>query len=140
MKSSSSLDPVESMSDILLDTNIVIYLLDDEPRILRFMQTFVGKTAGVSVITYMEAMIGAGDEDGERKVREFFAQLDIIPIDTVIGDKSVLWMRRERHNSLRKAPLADAIIGHTALEMGVPLITNNPKDFASIKGLRLITP
>lgn len=36
--------------------------------------------------------------------------------------------------------LGDAIIGATALEYGVPLVTRNVEDFKHIPGLQIINP
>ena len=126
--------------DLLIDTNIVIYLINTDLKYTTFMEKFIGKRVGVSIVTYMEALIGATIDQYEKDIHQFFEKTEVIPLDVTIAQKCAAWLKESSHRNLRHPHLADIIIGHTALILGIPLVTNNPKDFASFKGLKLITP
>lgn len=128
------------MVDLLVDTNIVIYALEEQQKYVCFFDARSGVNFGVSVITYMETLMGSHSKENTAKMQIFFDRIEIIPLDITIAQKSVASLRQAKHRSLRSAYLADTIIGQTALELGVPLVTNNPKDFVSLKGLKIITP
>ena len=128
------------MIDLLLDTNIVIYLINGDKKYVSFMRQFEEKQSGVSVITYMETLIGAYEAPYEQEIQEFFGKTEIIPLNVAIAQKSAAWLQGSTHKSLRHPRLADVVIGQTALALGVPLVTNNPKDFVSMNGLKVIAP
>lgn len=129
-----------AMADILLDTNIVIYLLNRKPDYVSFLDTLKDKHFGISVISYMEVLIGAHNESDKAAFEAFLVQTEIIPLDSMIARKSAGWLQASAQKSLRNPSLADVVIGHTAIALGIPLATNNPKDFQSFRGLKILTP
>ena len=56
------------------------------------------------------------------------------PLDDEVIESAV------RLRQQKRMKLGDAIIGATALEYGVPLVTCNMDDFKNIPGLQLINP
>jgi len=67
-------------------------------------------------------------------VQNFIADCSVLGISVDVIDQCV----RLRKGKKIKTP--DAIIAATALAYGYSLITNNEKDFAGIKGLKIINP
>ena len=129
------------MIDALFDTNIVIYLSQKDERHLRFFwRTFKGKVAGVSVVTYIEAMIGVEDEKEEMDLLAALSHFQVVPLELEVARQSVMTFRIRAQKSLKNPYFADTLIAHTALALGIPLVTNNPKDFAAFKKLKLIVP
>ncbi len=128
------------MADILLDTNIAIYVYGEHPTYLHFMRTIAGKRAAVSVMTSMEMAVGARDDSDARAIEEFLGHFDIIPVSIAIANASAIAFRKRKLRNLRHPWLADTIIGQTALSLVVPLATNNPKDFSAFTGLKIIVP
>lgn len=121
------------MPDTLFDTNILIHLYEEHPTYLHLISIVGGKTPGISILAYMEMLIGAADDADEEKIRDFLKNFEIVPLTKEVADESASWMRHRKRKSLRHPSLADTIIGHTALSLDIPLITNNPKDFAAFK-------
>ncbi len=128
------------MIDFLVDTNVLIYLYTLHPTYLHFFLEFADKIPGISVVTHMEMLMGARNDKEEAALEKFLGDFESIPVDLNIARESALWMRRRKHRSLRHPSLPDTIIGKTALALGIPLVTNNKKDFASLAGLELIVP
>ena len=128
------------MIDILLDTNIVIYLLDGHPTYLYFLRTLAQERVGISVMTYMETLIGAHDDTDARRMYNFLNGFEIVPLSFGIADACAMMFRKRNYKNLRHPQFADTIIGQTALSLDVRLATNNPKDFAAFRGLKTVVP
>jgi len=58
-----------------------------------------------------------------------------LPLDETITNECILLRRRHK-----KLKLPDAIIAATAKVHGLILLTNNAKDFANIKSLKILNP
>lgn len=128
------------MPDVLLDTNIVIYLFKKDERCIAFIDALGEKEAGISIMTYMEALIGAKNDREEQAIRIFLDQFEIVPISLEIACRVAAWIRQRKQRSLRHVGASDTIIGQTALSLGISLATNNPRDFAAFSGLKIIVP
>jgi tRNA(fMet)-specific endonuclease VapC len=126
--------------DLLLDTNIVIYLAAQEARYLDFVAGLGARRLGISVVSYMELLVGVRSAREGRGIEELLSQFEIVPLHEEIAMRSAVALRKTARRSLRNPRLADTIIAQTALAEGVPLVTNNPRDFARFAGLKLITP
>lgn len=102
-------------NSLVLDTNIVLYLLAGDSTISEFLE---GKQGYVSVITELE-LIGYPDiEDTERiQIREFLATCSIVDINDAM---------RTIYSSLRKRyrlKLGDAAAAATAIQLGIPFMS-----------------
>ena len=128
------------MPDTLLDTNIVVYLFKQEKKYIDFVEKLGEKDTGISVLTYMEALIGAHNDREEQMIRAFLDQFEVVPLSVGIARQAATWIRRKKLRGLRHPGTADVMIGQTALFLGIPLITNNPKDFAGFTGLKTVVP
>ena len=79
---------------------------------------------GISVITWMEIMVGVDNKD-QKKIEEWLLNtFNILDINKIISYKAVS-VRKEK-----KIKLPDAIIYGTALATERLLITRNTKDFS----------
>jgi hypothetical protein len=107
----------------VFDTNILIdYLAGKEPakhELERFPK------ARISVITWIEVMVGARDGEEERKLSQFLSTFEMIPLDAAVAETTVLLRRRYR---LR---LPDAAIWASAKTRDAVLVTRNTKDYPS---------
>src|SRR5690349_8446384 len=126
--------------DLLLDTNIVIYLAGQKRRYLDFVAGLGQKRLGISVVTYMELLVGVRSGREEKELGELLSRFEILPLHEEVARRSAASLRKTARRSLRNPRLADTIIAQTALAEGVPLVTNNPRDFSRFDGLELITP
>ena len=119
-----------SGKEILVDTNIFLYLLAGDNTIQDFLQ---GKDIYVSFISELE-LVGFKNitPQEEKQIAELLEDCFIVPINARIKDKYIE-LRKQYH-----LKLADAVIAATALVYNMPLITAD-KQFKTISELRLTT-
>lgn len=110
------------MVKALFDTNILVDYLNAVPKARIELQRYMEKA--VSIITWMEVMVGATD-DLEDATRSFLGTFDVIAIDGEIAERAVSLRRDHR------IKLPDAIIWATAQAHAMLLVTRNTKDFAA---------
>lgn len=117
-----------SGSDLLLDTNIIIYALKGLAQVRPYFDT----APFISVLTEIE-VLGVKDlKPSEIKLRnEAIGYCNKIPLSNRIKEKAV-----EIKQGI-KMPAPDAIIAATAIEEGLTLVTAD-KGFKRIKDLALI--
>ncbi|TAK45453.1 MAG: type II toxin-antitoxin system VapC family toxin [Saprospiraceae bacterium] len=66
-------------------------------------------------------------------LNNFFNAIPILQLDAVVAEKAIELRQR------KPLSLADSILAATALVNNLPLFTDNIKDYAGIKGLKLIS-
>ncbi|MEO6639078.1 MAG: type II toxin-antitoxin system VapC family toxin [Ginsengibacter sp.] len=115
--------------EILLDTNIVLYLLRGDDTLEKLLS---GKNPFLSFMTELE-LIGFPDiaSEEEIKINELIAECLIVSLNNSIK-KKYIELRRKYH-----LKLVDTIIAATAISLNIPFITSD-KQFASINELNLI--
>jgi len=111
---------VESVNAVV-DTNILIDYLNGSPEARRELESF--ETVYISLISWMEVLVGASDGDEESEIREFLRRFRIHPVDEGVAERAVELRRRD------KIRLPDAIIWATAQHLGLLLVTRNTRDF-----------
>ncbi len=112
--------------NILLDTNIVLYLLDGDTVLQRYLQ---GKSFYISFINELELLGYRNITKSEEKSIEFFLEECAI-IDINSGIKEITKQLRRKH----KLKLPDAIVAATAIFLGIPLLSAD-KHFEGIDDL-----
>ncbi len=124
------------MEQYLIDTNVVSdYFSASFSRAgMKFMDKVIDAVPNLSVITHIELLCWKTDVTTEQKVKDFITDSLVWDISTEVIAQCV----KLRKGKKIKTP--DAIIAATTLAYGYTLITNNEKDFASIKGLKIINP
>lgn len=105
----------------VVDTNILIDYLNGSPKAKRELEAF--ETVYVSLVSWMEILVGAAEGEEESAIREFLRRFRIHPVDEGVAERAVD-IRRE--NKIR---LPDAIIWATAQQLGILLVTRNTRDF-----------
>jgi tRNA(fMet)-specific endonuclease VapC len=117
---------------VLLDSNICIYLIEglaDAAR--RRIERFAPGEVVTSAIAYAEVMRGV-DLDDPTAAANAEALFETIPV-IAFGARAALEYRQlpfKRHSF-------DRLIGAHALQLRLPLATNNESDFAAVPGLRI---
>ncbi len=109
------------MVKVLLDTNILIDYLNGIVQAKEVFDRYADKA--ISLITWMEVMIGATAENSEA-TKQFLAAFELIAINDAVAAQAVVL--RQTH----KIKLPDAIIWATAQTQQRILLTRNTKDFA----------
>jgi tRNA(fMet)-specific endonuclease VapC len=125
----------------LLDTNICIYVARSHPATVarRFTRAAPG-SLGISIITWGELCFGAAksnDAAGAHSLLEQFSRVvQVVPLTPAAG-----LHYGEVRASLQRAgtPIGnnDLWIAAHALALGVPLVTNNVREFERVPGLKL---
>jgi predicted nucleic acid-binding protein len=117
------------MVKALFDTNILIDYLNGFEQARAELSRYTDKA--ISVITWMEVMVGATSET-EVAIRSFLSSFVNISIDGATGELAVAL--RQKH----KIKLPDAIVRATAQEHGRILVTRNTRDFSAAEpGIRI---
>lgn len=125
------------MPRYMLDTNMCIYLMKNQPKEVaqRFSRCYVGDVV-MSAITYAELEYGvAASADPERERANLAALVEDIPVVPFDGLAGVAYgpIRMATRES-RKDQLDKLIAAHAA-SLKVTVVTNNLKDFAKYPGV-----
>ncbi len=131
-----------SAEKVILDTNIVSYLMKGRPEAKLYVPHFQGRLLSISFITVGELYYGAEHRKwGEKKRKELETTLRnfvVIPYD---HDIARCYGKITAEQNLMGNPISlhDAWIAACAVRHGIPLLTHNAKDFLDITGLDVIT-
>jgi tRNA(fMet)-specific endonuclease VapC len=128
------------VSPLILDTNIVSYLMKDHPFGQWYRPRLRGHTLAISFTTVAELFEGAfragWDEQRKHKLEVVLRSYLVIPSSPGVCRRWGQVRAVRRHSPISPQ---DAWIAATALEHGCPLVTHNSEDFHDIPGLTLIT-
>ena len=106
----------------LFDSNILIDYLNGEIQARDELEKH--QIPLISIITWMEIMVGVDNAKDQQLIDIFFRRFRIINIDQEISEIAV--NLRKKH----KIKLPDAIVWASAKAHGAILITRNTKDFS----------
>lgn len=106
---------------MLLDSCILIDYLAGRSAARMFIAGSPG--SAISLVTWMEVMVGASSSDEERVLRGFLRSFVVLPVDPAVAEEAVVLRRR------RRLKLPDAIILATARVHERVLATRNVADF-----------
>jgi len=127
---------------IIIDTNIVSYLMRESPEALAYAPHLTGKLVAISFITVGELYYGAekGKWGEKRRLRleTSIKNFVVIPYDHEIA-KRYGKVVAERNRLGRPISHNDAWIAASAVRHAVPLVTHNHKDFDLISDLQIIS-
>jgi tRNA(fMet)-specific endonuclease VapC len=127
------------MPRYMLDTNICIYLMKNQPEQVaaRFAECLVGDVV-MSAITFAELEYGVAVSANRARERRNLAALAedilVMPFDSAAA--SAYGPIREATRERKKDQLDKLIAAH-AVALDVVLVTNNERDFAAYPGLRV---
>ena len=124
----------------MLDTNIVIYTINNRPdKVRKAFNRHAGQLC-ISSISYSELIYGihrsSMPERNEQDVNGFVANLEILPFDSA-GAAHGGEVRAELARTGKPIGAYDALIAGHARSRGLILVTNNTREFRSVAGLRL---
>jgi tRNA(fMet)-specific endonuclease VapC len=127
---------------LLLDTNICIYIIKQQPITVlkRFLEYQVGDI-GISSITLSELRYGVAKSAHKEKNAKALDGF-IIPLEVVSFDESAARIYGEIRATLEKSgtPIGamDMLIAAHAVSLGIPLVTNNTREFVRVPSLNVI--
>lgn len=124
----------------LLDSDIVIELLENDPVILEELAQLAEQGFAISMVTYMEIYQGVllADDVAQANVKleTLLMTIPVLPFSTEVARRCahVRIHLQERGRRIRPRAL-DLMNAATAIEIGLTLITRNRKDYSDIAGL-----
>ena len=127
---------------LMLDTNICIYIIKQQPATVlkRFLEYQIGDIC-ISSITLAELRYGVAKSTHEEKNAKALDEF-ILPLEIVSFDDAAAHLYGEIRAMLEKAgtPIGamDMLIAAHALSLGIPLVTNNRREFVRIPALTSI--
>jgi tRNA(fMet)-specific endonuclease VapC len=127
------------MPRYLLDTNMCIYLMKNQPEAVarRFAECHVGDVV-ISAITYAELQYGASAAaDPERERGNLAALVEDIPVVPFDAPAGVAYGPIRMATRDSKKDHLDKLIAAHAVALGVTVVTNNVKDFAKYPGVSI---
>ncbi len=116
--------------EVLVDTNILIAHLAGQERL-----SVSPSQVGISAITMFEMLSLPGISESEQtKIRSLLALMSVFSVTSAVAERAstLARTRTKRH-------VLDLLIAATALELDVPLVTKNIKDFRNVPGLKVKT-
>jgi len=127
------------MPRFMLDTNMCIYLMKNQPEVVakRFAACYVGDVV-MSAITYAELEYGvAVSANRTRERRNLAALIEDIPVVPFDAAAAEAYGPIREATRERKKDHLDKLIAAHAVALDVMLVTNNERDFASYPGVKL---
>lgn len=127
------------MARYMLDTNMCIYLMKNQPEQVarRFAECYVGDVV-MSAITYAELEYGVSISDLQAKRRSdlnaLIQDIPVAPFDAVAG-VAYGSLRYATRNSQKDH--LDKLIASHAISLDLVLVTNNVRDFIKYPGLKV---
>jgi predicted nucleic acid-binding protein len=113
----------------LLDTNIVLYILNGDDDLTTFLYN---QHICISIITEMELLSFSGISKQEmHNLTNFINKIEITPLDEQVKNIAISLRKK------LKLKLPDSIIAATAIAYDIPLITAD-KQFKAITDLQLL--
>lgn len=122
----------------LLDTNFLIDYLLGKPDFIAKFNDISEKTLYISVINSAELLSGTKEED-VKNINNFLDSFIILPITDNLARKAGMTRGKLKRKGYKKS-LADILIGQTAIENNLILVTGNPKDFPQLASKKLLMP
>jgi tRNA(fMet)-specific endonuclease VapC len=127
---------------LMLDTNICIYIIKQQPVAVlkRFLEYQIGDI-GISSITLSELRYGVAKSTHQEKNTKALDEF-ITPLEVVSFDEEAAHVYGNIRATLEKAgtPIGsmDMLIAAHAVSSGIPLVTNNAREFVRIPALNII--
>lgn len=122
----------------LLDTNICVFFIRGKYNLYTIFKEKGIENCSISELTVFELKFGAENSSDPIKshwvVNEFIKRFSIIPISE-IADKYAEIKVKLRRNGTPMHDEFDLMIGVTALQNRMTLVTDNLKDFRFMEGL-----
>jgi tRNA(fMet)-specific endonuclease VapC len=127
--------------NILLDTNICIYIIRRKPiEVLQRFNSYTIGDIGVSSITAAELFVGAQKSQrptqNQEAVEQFLLPLTITPFDYEVA-VIYSWLRATLEQQGTPIGALDMLIAAQAVSLGVILVTNNAREFSRVPTLRV---
>ena len=122
---------------MIIDTDVLIWYLKGNEKAYQAIENLDGFF--ISVVTYMELVQGMRNKQELNTLRKALHiwNAKILYISEEISAKAMFYV--EQHFLSHSMQLADALIGATAINRGIPILTANNKHYKMMKDLQVKT-
>lgn len=124
----------------LVDTDVVIGFLKGKPQEVTLLKTLSPQGISISLITYGEIYegiyYGRNPKQNEQVFHQFLQDIDVLPLTKLVMRRFAKIRGQLRQSGSMLADM-DLLIGATALQNKLTLVTYNKKHFQRIPGLIL---
>lgn len=128
------------MYKYMLDTNICIYTIKNQPSKVRDSFNRHQEQLSVSTVTAMELIFGAeksgAPEKNLRVIESFLARLAVLNYDLHAAEHTAQLRTELKKQGTPIGPYDQMIAGH-ARSLGLIVVTNNEREFERVPGLRV---
>lgn len=120
---------------MIIDTDVLIWYMRGNDNALHRIENL--ENFLISVVTYMELVQGMRNKNELNSLRQALHSWNakILYISEEISAKAMFVV--EQYFLSHSIHLADALIGATAINYGLPLLTGNDKHYNVIKGVKI---
>ena len=124
----------------MLDTNIVVYTMNNKPPDVRAAFKACYGQICISSVTLMELIYGAEKSSNPQQnlatVQGFAARLEVLSYDDIAANHTGQ-LRAELAKAGKPIGPYDQMIAGHARSLGLIVVTNNVKEFNRVPGLRI---
>lgn len=87
----------ENVSDVIIDTDILIDVSRQVAKAVNFLQTLEQQSSvGINSVTQMELLIGCRNKTEQRHLETFLRRFQIIRLNEVISDTAIKLLQQYR--------------------------------------------
>ena len=122
---------------ILLDSNIVIEVINHNAEALSLIQQWPSDKTFISIISEWEVLAGAKNKPNQGQYLKALSRYNVIHLDKEISKHTGILLKT--YHLSHNLSIPDALIAATAIRYKIPLLTLNVKDFQFIQGLECRT-
>ena len=130
------------MSLVLLDTDVVSYLIKGDSRTVQYEPHLIGKESSVSLMTVAElfqwALIRRWSERRTADLERYILRTHTILTIDMTTTRPWAQTRAAAHLRGKAISPQDAWIAAAALQYNLPLLTHNLADYEHVEGLNLV--
>jgi predicted nucleic acid-binding protein len=125
------------MTTAIVDTTVVVHLLRRYAPALTWYRS-ISQPMGVTPITWVEAMYGAGSKAKQAVCKAALSQFDLVYLTQTDQDWAMQQM--EQYRLSHGVTTNDCLIASVAYRLQIPLYTHNLKDMMPMIGSLAIKP
>lgn len=125
------------MTVAVVDTTVIIHLFRRYGPALAWYGS-VSQPLGVTPITWLEVMYGAGSKAHQVSSKTLLSQFDLLYLTSV--DQAWAMEQMERFRLSHGISVNDCLIASAAHRLGLPLYTHNLKDMTPMIGKLAVKP
>ncbi len=123
---------------IFVDSDVMIDVLRKHPPAIAWMRTIGAETLAMSGFVAMELIQGCKNKTEQQRVEKHLKNIRLVWPSEVTCEAAFTTF--SKHYLSHNIGILDAVIGHTAVDLAIPLCTFNAKHYAVVPNLTCTIP